>query len=87
MNRTIWSETSTINTPMATQAPALHSGVAESAVCRRRARGHDSCSGIEGASCQAVDTDVPLNLPLETGTAKGMLNPCHAQGKHNIDVV
>ena len=58
------------------------------AVCRRRARGHNSCSGIEGATChrgceghrvrfhsRAVDTHVPLYFPLETGTARGMLIP------------
>ena len=74
---------------MATQAPELHHWSRRvSAVCRRRARGHDSCSGIDGASCQS-DCEGhrgmfhswsrghahPAVLPLETGTAKCMLMP------------
>ena len=32
----------------------------------------------------AVDTDVPLNFPLETGTAKCMLIPMpRSEGRHN----
>ena len=37
-----------------------------------------------GSTAGAVDTDVPLNFPLETGTAKGMLIPMpSSEGRHN----
>ena len=53
MNSTTWSETSTITRHGDTSTRAAHWSRRVSAVCRRRARGHDSCSSIDGASCQS----------------------------------
>ena len=88
MNSTIRRETSTITRHGNTSTSTAHWSRKDNAVCQRRAREHDSCSGIEGASCQAVDTDVALYFPLETGTAKGMLIPMpRSEGRHNPKMV
>ena len=59
-NSTIGSETSTNTRHDDASTQTAHQSRRVSTVCRRRARGHDNCSGNDGASCQAVDTDVPL---------------------------
>ena len=74
---------------MATQAPALHIEVAES-VQSANAEHVDTTAAVAsmvlpakvtvkdiaaGSTAGAVDTNVPLNIPLETGTARGMLIP------------
>ena len=79
MNRTIWNETSIITRHGDASTSAAHWSRRDSAVCRRRARGHDCCSGIEGASCQAVDTDAPLNFHSRLELPKACSYPCHAQ--------
>ena len=41
-----------------------------------------------GSTAGAVDTDVPLYFPLETGTAKCMLIPMpRSEGRHNTEMV
>ena len=41
-----------------------------------------------GSTAGAVDTHVPLNFPLETGTARGMLIPMpRTEGRHNSKMV
>ena len=97
MNSTIRSETSTITRQGDASTHAAHWSRRDNAVCRRRERGHNSCSGIDGASCQS-DCEGhrgrchnwsrghgrPAVLPLETGTARGMLIPMpHTEGRHN----
>ena len=87
---------------MATQARALHIGVAET-VQSADAEHMDTTAAVAsmvllvkvtvkdiaaGATTGAVDTDVPLYFPLETGTAKGMLKPMpRSEGRHNIEGV
>ena len=82
---------------MATQAPALHIGVAES-VQSADAEHVDTTAAASmvlpakvtvkdiaaGSTDGAVDTHVPQNFPLETGTARGMLLPMpRSEGRHN----
>ena len=83
---------------MATQAPALHIGVAES-VQSADAEHVDTTAAVTsmllpvkvtvkdiaaGSTAGAVDTHVPLYFPLETGTARGMLIPMpRSEGRHN----
>ena len=39
---------------------------------------------MSGSKAGAVDTHVPQNFPLETGTARGMLIPMpRSEGRHN----
>ena len=82
---------------MATQAPALHTRVAESvqsadaehvdttaAVASMVLPAKVTVKDIAAGSNGAVDTHVPHNFPLETGTARGMLIPMpRSEGKHN----
>ena len=82
----------------ATQAPALHIGAAES-VQSAEAKHVVTTTAVAsmelpvkvtvkdiaaGSTAGAVDTDVPLYFPLETGTARGMLIPMsRSEGRHN----
>ena len=78
---------------MATQAPALHIGVAES-VQSADVEHVDTTAAMAsmvlpvketvqditaGSTAGAVDTHVPQYFPLETGSARFMLISCHAQ--------
>ena len=71
---------------------AAHWRRIDSAVCRRRAREHDSCSSIEGVTCRrgceghrvrfhsrAVDTHVPLYSHSRQELPEACSNSCHAQ--------
>ena len=53
MNSTIRSETSTITRQGDESTRAAHWSRRDNAVCRSRAREHDSCSSINGASCHS----------------------------------
>ena len=83
---------------MATQAPALHIETAkpvQSAEAKHVVTTAAVASMVlpvkvtvkdiaAGATARAVDTDVPLYFPLETGTAKCMLIPMpRSEGRHN----
>ena len=87
---------------MATQAPALHIGAAES-MQSADAEHVDTTAAVAsmvlpakvtvkdiaaGSTAGAVDTHVPLKFPLETGTARGMLIPMpRSKGRHNSKMV
>ena len=83
---------------MATQAPALHIETAEPVQSAdAEYKGHNSCSGIDGAYCQrtvkdiaagssagAVDTKIPLSFPFERGSARFKLIPMpRSEGRHS----
>ena len=82
----------------ATQAPALHIGVAKTMQSAKAEHVNTTAAVatkvfpvivtvkdiMSGSTARAVDTHVPLNFPLETGTARGMLIPMpRSEGRHN----
>ena len=81
MDSTIRSETSTITRHGDASTRTAHRSRRVSAVCRRRARGHDSCSGIDGATVKVsawtrtshCTSHSKLELP------EACSYPCHAQ--------
>ena len=97
MNSIIWSETSTITRHGDTSTRTAHE-VAEP-VQSADAEHMDTTAAVAsmvlpakvtvkdiaaGSTAGAVDTNVPLNFPLETGTARGMLIPMpRTEGWHN----
>ena len=88
MNRTIWNETSTITRQGDASTRAAHwsrrvSAFADAEHADTTAAVASMVLTVEvtvkdiaaGSTAGAVDTDVPQNFPLKTGTARGMLIP------------